>query len=103
MATTAELIERLHKCAEWFEYHGRNNNIAVIGICKQAAERLETLYNERMAAADEIDRVEARYKALLEKAIADIPHYCSKCAHFIEEDRICSRDYKCLWKWRGKE
>ena len=103
MATTAELIEKLHKCAEWFEHHGRNTNTAVIGICKQAAVRLETLYNERMAAADEIDRVEAKYKALLEKAKADMPHYCSTCAFFIVEGRGCKRDYKCAWKWRGEE
>ena len=72
MATTAELIEMLHKCAEWFEHHGRNTNTAVIGICKQAAERLETLYNERMAAADEIDRVEAEVERLQNK--------CEDCA-----------------------
>ena len=97
MATTRELIEDLH----FISMFPANSNAPI--ICRLAAERLETLYNERMAAADEIDRVEAKYKALLEKAIADMPHYCSTCAFFIVEGRGCKRDYKCAWKWRGEE
>lgn len=101
MATTAELIEKLQFLASV----PVKGSVAV--ICGMAAERLETLYNERMAAADELDRVEAKYKALLEKAIADIPHYCGKCAHFIENGiengTSCALDYKCAWKWRGEE
>ena len=97
MATTAELIEDLKFIAKF----PANGNAPF--ICRMAAERLETLYNERMAAADELDRVEAKYKALLEKAIADMPHYCSTCAFFIAEGRGCKRDYKCAWKWRGEE
>lgn len=97
MATTEQLIAGLYAIA--------NNHPPFIfsHTCHQAAERLGTLYKERKAAADEIDRVEAKYKALLEKAIADIPHYCSNCAYFIEEGRGCKRDYKCAWKWRGEE
>ena len=101
MATTAELIEDLQFIARF------PANVNAPFICRMAAERLETLYNERMAAADEIDRVEAEYKALLEKAIADIPHYCGKCAHYlengIENGTSCALDYKCAWKWRGEE
>lgn len=98
MVTTAELIDDLNFIARY------PANINAPFICRMAAERLDTLYKERMAAAaEEIDRVEAKYKALLEKAIADMPHYCSTCAFFIAEGRGCKRDYKCAWKWRGEE
>lgn len=79
-------------------------------IERRTDQRLIEKQKEALALTKQIMETDKQYISALEqqyaKAKADIPHFCSLCAHYNAElgERQCDVDSKgCQWEWRGEK
>lgn len=96
-----EIVKALR---EWDELYLADVCADIPMGCDKYCKDKDCIVVQAVRLIESMQAENARLKAELAAVVGDIPHICTRCAHFDTEqcNLECFIDGKLHWQWRGK-